>query len=255
MAHEPEPEQSQKEITARLRDLKDGPQDLLSAAYAIFTALDPENQERLRGPSLFTILPEKDGLTSNKVRLICWREHPGGPHPGSPIGSNQAPDYVLKFPKDWLLKAAPYVSWVVTLLKAFMPLAGDVAGQIAASAPGMDIKDAIAAMKDMATALPAGKLEVGTAHDTDFSLGRRWHDEHGFHDRPELVALGHIHDLLEGHIPKDQRWGTLRPVRTKTGDILWLCAQHAAIQSPPPQRFEMAFLIRLSVDLHVSDVE
>ena len=235
-----------EEIMTRLRALRDGQQELkggqqelLAAAHAIFTALDPDNEERSRGPSLFTILPEKAGLLKrlsyDQVRLTCWCEHPDGPHPGSPIGSDVPPDYVLTIPKDWLVKTGPYISWAVMLLKAFLPLTGTVAGQIAEGTPGMDIKDAVAAMKDVAKALPAGELEPGEGRSFEVRPGEKLSDAYGLRDRPEFVALKHIHDLLEAQIPKLKRWGNLRPIRTKSGDILWLCPQHAAIQSPPPQ--------------------
>jgi Leucine-rich repeat (LRR) protein len=228
-----------EEILARLRDLQDGQQDLLAVAHSLFMALDPLNEERRRGPSLFTILPEQgrwlSGMTHDHVRLTCWCEHPDGPHPGSYIGSNEPPDYVLKVPKEWLVKAGPYISWAVTLLKAFTPLAADMAGQIAGNA-GMEIKDAVALMKDSASSLPSGKLEIGEGRAFEVEPGARWGDAYGRQSRPELTALRHIHDLLEEQVPKPKRWGKLFPVRTKSGEILWLCPQHAAIQSPPVQQ-------------------
>ncbi|MBC8117855.1 MAG: hypothetical protein H7062_25980, partial [Candidatus Saccharimonas sp.] len=206
------------------------------AAHSLFMALDPANEERRRGPSLFTILPETgrrlSGVGFDHVRLTCWCEHPDGPHPGSPIGSNDPPDYLLKVPQDWLVKASPYISWAVTLLKAFTPLAGNITGQIA-SAAGMDIKDAVALMKDSASALPSGKLDLGEGRAFEVEI---FGDPYTRHLRPELFALRKIHDLLEEQIPQRNRWGKLSWIRTKSGDILWLCPQHAAIQAPPPQQ-------------------
>jgi hypothetical protein len=70
---------------------------------------------------------------------------------------------------------------------------------------------------------PAGNLEPG----------RRDELEAMHHFRPEIVAMGHIHDALLAQVPRSKRWGDLRPVRTKTGELLWLCAKHAAIQQAP----------------------
>jgi hypothetical protein len=225
-----------QEIMDKLRDLKDGQQDVMSAAYGIFRAMDPENRERQRGPGLFTILPEQGGWASNKCRITCWCEHPDGPHPGSPIGSNEAPDYVVTFPKGWLVKISPYISSVVGLIKAFTPFAGNVANQIVAAAQGGDLKFVTDTMKDIATALPGGRLELDGSATFDTRDGRKVYEDYDLRYRPELVALRHIHNLLEEQIPSHQRWGTLRPVQTNMGDILWLCPEHAAIQSPPPQR-------------------
>jgi hypothetical protein len=51
--------------------------------------------------------------------------------------------------------------------------------------------------------------------------------------RPEIDALRRLHDAMDDQWPKDKRWGGLRPVSTKTGQVLWLCERHAAIQTPP----------------------
>jgi len=59
----------------------------------------------------------------------------------------------------------------------------------------------------------------------------------GLHrDRPDVITLRHIHDALLNQVPEGKRWGDLRPVQTKSGDVLWLCANHAAIQQPPVQK-------------------
>lgn len=227
------------ELLARLRELKDGQRDLLAVAHSIFLGIDPENMERRRAPSLFTILPDKgkwhQNLAHKHVRLTCWCEHPDGPHPATPIGSEQPPDYLLKIPKDWLIKASPYISWGVTLLKAFIPLAGTGVGQVAAGS-GIDIKDSLALMKDISSALPSGKLEIGEGREFELMPGERWGTAYGRTMKPELIALRHIHDLLEEQIPKPKRWGELKPVQTKSGEILWLCPKHAEIQSPSPQQ-------------------
>ena len=142
---------------------------------------------------------------------------------------------MLKVPKDWLVKSSPYFSWAVMLLNAFTPLAGNAAGPVFSSA-GIEIKDALALMKDVASALPSGKLEIGDGRTFDVAPGEKWGDAYSREARPELTALRHIHDLLEEQVSKPKRWGNLSPVFTKSGDILWLCPQHAAIQSPPPQK-------------------
>ncbi|WP_029631472.1 leucine-rich repeat domain-containing protein [Zavarzinella formosa] len=227
-----------QEIKGELAQLQQGQRGLLAAAYSIFQALDPANDERKRGPNLFTILPEKagwlKGMAHDHVRLTCWCEHPDGPHPGMPIGSDQSPDYVLKIPKDWLVRAAPYITWTVSLLKAFVPLIGDATAQTAAAFSGLDLKDAVQLMKDSASALPSGKLEIGDTRDFELEAGHQMRDSYKLSNRPELLALQHIHDMLEEQVKKKDRWGNLRAVRSKSGDILWLCPEHAAIQEPPP---------------------
>lgn len=212
-------------VMAQLRELTYGQQNILASAHAIFRSVDPENQERTRAPSMFTIFPDKggwfQGLTHDSVRLTCWCEHPDGPHPASTIGSDKAPDYLLKMPKEWLIKCAPYISWTALLIKAFTPLVGTGVGQI-----DHTLRDRMALMSEISKALPPGTLE----------LDKRADIESGLRQRPELVALRHLHDFMLEKVKPAQRWGDLRAVQTKSGDILWLCEQHAAIQQPPVEQ-------------------
>lgn len=218
------------------QQLLTGQQELMAASYRLFQqALDPDRNERERAPCMFTILPAEakswqllSKLAEHKLRVTCWCEHPDGPHPGALIGSDQPPDYVLTMPKEWLVKAAPYISWAATLLKAFVPLAGTMTQQIATAGAFLtpDLKDQIALMNDAIKTLPSGKLEAGRRDELEEIRGRK----------PEMVALRHIHDALLAQVKEQRRWGDLRPVRTKSGELLWLCEQHAAIQQPPVQK-------------------
>ena len=219
----------EERVLEQLRTLQVGQREHLALAHAIFAALTPESRERAEAPCMFTILPDKgkwiNMATHHSIRITCWCEHPDGPHPGAPIGSGEPPDYLIIVPKDWLISVAPYISWAAMLFKAFVPMAGTVANDMLGHMPGVDLKNEIQLMNDAAKALPSGKLEAG-------ELSRR---EFMHRSRPEIVALGHIHDLLLTEVKRANRWGGLRPVLTKSGQVLWLCEQHAAIQQPPVQ--------------------
>ena len=214
--------------------LLDGQRELMAASYRFFQqALDPARRELERAPCLLTILPEKakdwqvlSKLTEHKLRVTCWCEHPDGPHPGAVIGSGDAPDYVLTMPKDWLVKASPYINWAGMLLKAFVPMAGSIVSQGLGENASAELKLNISLMNEAAKALPTGKLELET----------RTEMEPMHHARPEIVALRHIHEALLAQVKEPKRWGDLRPVSTKSGELLWLCAKHAAIQQPPVQQ-------------------
>ncbi|MFA6562972.1 MAG: COR domain-containing protein [Verrucomicrobiia bacterium] len=223
-----------EKIFRQLAELKAGQRELMTMALRIYRdTLDPARSEFERAPCMFTILPEEGkgwdairDLAETRMRVTCWCEHPDGPHPGAIIGSNEPPDYVLKAPKDWVIKAAPYISWAATLLKAFVPLAGTVTERGLGNALSEDLKNKIDLMSEAAKTLPSGKLDVDPRLDLEFTNRQR----------PEIVALRHIHDALLKQVSEGQRWGDLRPVRTKSGDLLWLCAKHAAIQQPPVEK-------------------
>ena len=232
---------NEEDVMAELRALKlgqgellDGQRELMAASYRFFQqALDPARRELERAPCLLTILPEEakswqvlSKLTEHKLRVTCWCEHPDGPHPGAVIGSGDAPDYVLSMPKDGLVKAAPYINWAAMLLKAFVPMAGTALQQALGDTASADLKQNITLMNDASKAFPTGKLELHTHAEM----------EPMHHGRPEIVALRHIHKALLAQVKEPKRWGDLRPVSTKSGELLWLCAKHAAIQQPPVQQ-------------------
>ncbi len=127
----------------------------------------PRAAELARAPCMISILPDEGGkwdllgkVTEQFYRVTCWCEHPDGPHPGATIFSNTPPDYQLKTPKDWVVKAAPYVSWFTMLAKTFVPVAGKVVEVGMGDMLDKTLKQHIELMGDLAKALPAGKLEL-----------------------------------------------------------------------------------------------
>ena len=233
-AHEEEVMRQLEALNVGQSELLAGQRELMAASFRFFQqALDPGRRELERAPCMLTIIPDEakswqllSKMTENRLRVTCWCEHPDGPHPGAMIGSDEPPDYVLKMPKDWLVKASPYISWAATLLKAFVPMAGTVVQQALGDSFSAELKDQIALMNDAAKAIPTGKLELTAKEEMETT----------HRSRPEIVALRHIHDALLAQVSKAKQWGDLRPVPTKSGELLWLCAKHAAIQQPPVQQ-------------------
>lgn len=223
------------EVRSVQKEMDKAQRALMAASYGFFQqALDPARRELERAPCMLTILPESakswqllSRLAEQKVRITCWCEHPDGPHPAEPIGSDAPPDYVLTFPQGWVVKAAPYIKWTSMLLKAFVPMAGNFVSESLGDDATKGLKAGLGMMNDAMSALPDGGLELNTRADIpEMYRGAR----------PEIVALGHIHHALLDQVPPAQRWGELRPVSTKSGELLWLCAKHAAIQQPPVQQ-------------------
>jgi len=216
-----------------LHELRVGQQDLMALAMQMYhDVLDPAREELERAPCMISILPDKAGkwdlmdkATKQLYRVTCWCEHPDGPHPGAKIYSGNPPDYRFEMPKDWLVKAAPFISWFTMLAKTFLPVAGKVTDAALGGTLDVMLKKNLELMGDLAKALPSGKLELGKEDDLEIGLP---HDR-----RPEIVALRHIHDALMAQVPEAKRWGDLRAVRTRAHGLLWLCPEHAAIQDPP----------------------
>ena len=223
----------QEEIRLRLEELKNGQVDAMVQALHMYRAvLDPARKELERAPCMFTITPDTPGgwnvwskAVENRVRVTCWCEHPDGPHIPEDDEGNPTSEYILTAPKDWLVKAAPYISWAAFLLKAFIPVGGSVAKAGLDEMLSSDLKTQIDIIGDASKAIPTGKLEVG----------RRDNLESMSNHRPKIVALRHIHDALLAQVPEGKQWGELQATPTKSGELLWLCAKHAELQQPSVQ--------------------
>jgi len=226
----------EQRIMDLLRTISGNQQEALAVALHLYREiLNPARPDLLRAPCMVSILPDEADswnllgkATHQHYRVTCWCEHPDGPHPGAMMYGGEPPDYRLNMPKEWLIRAAPYVSWLTMLAKTFVPMAGKVAEVGMGDDFGKDMGKHIALMAGLAGALPAGKLETGRRDE--FETGSI------YGHRPEIVALRHIHDALLAHVPEAKRWGALRPVQTKAHGLLWLCKQHADIQEPPVQQ-------------------
>lgn len=222
---------NQEEVMGVLEQLKAGQADLMVQALRLYRdVLDPATQELLRAPNMLTILPAEPGgwlsrAAETRVRVTCWCEHPDGPHIPQDAEGHATSEYVLKSPQDWLVKAAPYISWAAVLLKAFVPMVGSIAKAGLEEELPSDIKTQLDLMTDASKTLPTGQLELGRQDALELTNRQR----------PEIVALRHIHDALLAQVSEGKRWGELRPVRTKSGELLWLCAKHAELQQPSVQ--------------------
>lgn len=222
---------SGEEARQLLRELKDGQSQILAVAMKLYRdMLDPEQHEVRRAPCMLTVVPEESNwlelmkrATQANVRIHCWCEHPDGPHRDVPLGSRQTVEAVIRGNKTWVADIAPYVAWTAGLLKAVIPVVGSVVKHASDGVFPKDAREDVALMSDIAKALP----------NVDFRRPKP--PKSGAVDlvRPEIEALRRLHDVMEEQWSKDKRWGGLRPVLTKTGQILWLCEQHAAIQTPP----------------------
>lgn len=228
----------EEQIMEALRRLEAGQVDMMAEQHDLMAlalrmyrdVLDPARGELERAPCMISILPDKAGrwdllgkATKQYYRVTCWCEHPDGPHPGAEIGSGEAPDYRLEMPREWLVKAAPYVTWFALLAKTFLPLAGKVADEALGGRLDKTLKEELDYLGELVKTLPAGALEVGRRDELE--LGHRY--------RPEIVALRHLHDTLLARVSPEKRWGDLRPVRTRAHGVIWLCRRHAEIQDPP----------------------
>ena len=137
------------------------------------------------------------------------------------IGSGGEGEYKFERSADWLIKAAPVITWTARVLKVALPI---ISGVIKAGLDEWDLKGLkpkLDLMEKCAGALPGGELET-------LGGGER---ATGFFKRPEGADLREFHDLLKAEV-KGRAWGGLGRVGTKTGDYPWLCPTHYAEFDP-----------------------
>ncbi|MEZ6171339.1 MAG: COR domain-containing protein, partial [Phycisphaerales bacterium] len=218
------------------RELRDGQIALMNQSLHLFRdMMDPYNQIVRRAPSLLTILPPEGSGGWNIARRVmyksmhicCWCEHKDGPHPIHPIGMCEPPNFDIDVPKNWLVRAAPYISWATMLVKAFIP--------IGTGAVRVGLEDYVSEQLDksldlidaVGDALPNSKIDLGEVEHLPSSHAVR----------PEINSLEYIQEILMKNVPPSpNRWGGLRCVLTKSGQYAWLCPQHAAMEHPPALR-------------------
>ncbi len=171
-------------------------------------------------PPLFTLLP-RDRAAWNPKRMVdqayiltLWCTHPGHEHPVA------GASYTVTLAKEWFATAAPYLSVTLKALRLLVPL-GDAAILTQLDSPA--IKADLNLMDKFAAALPA-----------DVATGERSLDGGDSPLRAENALLRWLAATLADSDTK-RRFGGLRRVQDKaSGDIHWVCDEHARAYDPGP---------------------
>ena len=169
-------------------------------------------------PRLFTILQRRSAKLSRtmewhyNLRLTLWCEHPGEEHPWPKA------QYDFTRPKNWLVKLAPYLLVLTTVLRDVVPVGGAALGLAMSDKDYEKIKKDLDLMKELVEHLPVGSIDANTIS----ALGRR--DAAG-------AELRSLRALLIGLDPA-MRFGDLRRILMPTGDYLWICPQHYPAYDP-----------------------
>src|SRR5207237_553951 len=96
------------------------------AFRGLMQALTDEAKE---GPRLFSFAPVEPGFfdrpkwISEKFRLTLWCEHSRLPLPALNGRDDERGVYELTIPRDWLVKAAPFLKLLASTLSLVMPVA------------------------------------------------------------------------------------------------------------------------------------
>ncbi|MCP4582288.1 MAG: GTPase [candidate division Zixibacteria bacterium] len=172
-------------------------------------------------PSLLTISPRSKGpfkekrLFTEVYNVQLWCQMPGCSHP---IVDG---DYELKQPKDWLIKAKPWLSALLESLK-YVELAAAVTGGFITQTVKEAVKDKIKVMEKVVGLIPDSKKEIS---ERDFSDDYLKAAKVSGADLRAVSSL--LHSLDESH-----HWGGLEKTISPEGDILWLCPKHYKVFDP-----------------------
>jgi hypothetical protein len=195
---------------------------VLSRVDDTFTTLmQALTDEAREGPRLFSFQPIEPGFfdrpkwISQKFRLTLWCEHSRLPLPSLNSKGDKRGVYELTFPREWFVKAAPFLRVMTGTLGLVLP--------VASSATKLVLDDAV--YKSIEEELDLGEKSLDAVLDgTDKADG--WLSKH---DAPDMgrgdsiggrgAVLRQLHAFLR---EKDPSFGGLVRVKNKRHEFLWV---------------------------------
>src|ERR1700722_5131989 len=166
-------------------------------------------------PGLFTIMPsdrtslDPRNLWSKPIKITLWCTHPGECHP-VPEASYETPQ-----PKEWFVRALPYLQTTLRLLK----LAPIVRGVLA----GYDIKEVASHLEVLEAVCKVVEDEIKT--DGIISSDGENDLTHWTTQRVKSPLDREIERLLR-KLGESTSFRPLHQVITTDGDVAWVCPAH-----------------------------
>jgi len=213
------------EAMGRFDTLDSGTQRILSRVDDGFSGLmQALTDEAREGPRLFSFKPADPGFfdrpkwLSSRFRLTLWCEHSRLPLPALDGEGSKAGVYELDLPREWFVKAAPFLKVLTGTLSLVLP--------VAASATKLVMDEA--AYKGLEKELDLGQKSL----DSVLKGGEKLGGWLGRSDAPDLerseavraqgAILRQLHLWLK---EKDPAFGGLVRVQNKQQQFLWVHAQ------------------------------
>ena len=213
------------EAVGRFDILDTRAQRILSQGEDAFTGLiQALTDEAKEGPRLFSFQPLDPGFfarpkwVNQKFRLTLWCEHSRLPLPTLNGEKDKRGVYDLNLPREWFVKAAPFLKVLTGTLSLVLP--------VASSATKLVLDDAV--YKGIEKELDLGQKSVDSVikggEKVGGWLGRRDAPgmEHGEAIEAQGAVLRQLHALLK---EKDPSFGGLIRVRNKRQEFLWVHEQ------------------------------
>jgi len=215
----------QGETMGRFDKLDIGQRRMLSKiddAYGGFMhALTDEAKD---GPRLFSFEPVEPGFfdrpkwMSEKFRLTLWCEHSRLPLPSLNGGDGKKGVYELNVPREWFVKAAPYLKVLASTLSLVLPVASSATKVLLDDSAYKKIESDLSFGEKSAESVIKGGEDAGTW----LAVSDAPDVEHGKSIRAHGAALRQLHAWLK---EKDPSFGGLVRVRNKRQEFLWVHPQ------------------------------
>jgi internalin A len=170
---------------------------------------------------LFSLRPKDRGFfdkpkwISQKFELILWCEHSHLPLLVFDKPGNNRGVYELDFPREWVVKAAPYLKALTVALSLVLPVASSATKLIVDDTLYAKIEDQLKFGKDCFDSVLKGGEKVGEWLGKDESLDL----PQGSLTRADGATLRELHAFLK---EKDPSFGGLVRVQNKQREFLWV---------------------------------
>jgi hypothetical protein len=213
------------EAMGRFDKLDSGTQRILSKVDDAFTGLMLAlTDEAKEGPRLFSFEPADPGFfdrpkwLSAKFRVTLWCEHSRLPLPALNGKGDKRGVYELTVPRDWFVKAAPFLKLVTGTLSLVVPVASSATKLVLDEAAYKDIEKQLdLGQKSLDSVLKGGEKAgawLGRCDAPDL--------EHGDAIEAHGAVLRQLQAWLKA---KDPGFGGLVRVQNKRREFLWVHPQ------------------------------
>jgi hypothetical protein len=217
--------EQQAEVIGRFDRLDAGSKELVSKVEAAYTGLMRTLvDEAKEGPRLFSFEPVEPGFferpkwISEKFRVTLWCEHSRLPLPALNGKGDRRGVYELTLPRDWVVKAAPFLKMLAGTLSLVVPVASSATKLMLdeASYKGIE-KQLDLGQKSLDSVLKGGAQAGGWMGRSDAP-----DLEQGEAIRAQGSVLRQLHAWLK---EKDASFGGLVRVQNKRQEFLWVHPQ------------------------------
>lgn len=213
------------EAIKRFNKLDTKTQRILSQVDDAFTGLiQALTDEAKEGPRLFSFQPLDAGFfdrpkwINQKFRLTLWCEHSRLPLPALNGEKDRRGVYDLNLPREWFVKAAPFLKVLTGTLSLVLPVASSATKLILDDAAYKGIEEELDLGQKSVDSVIQGGEKVGGWLGRGDAPGL----EHGEAIEARGAVLRQLHALLK---EKDPSFGGLIRVRNKRQEFLWVHEQ------------------------------